>query len=85
LAVTDVRRVVQKSVPRVRRCAKHAGGKTTVTVAVLVNRKGRVTRASAASPHTGTPLGKCVEKQARRLRFPPFNGSPMRIRLPYAF
>ncbi|MCB9545265.1 MAG: hypothetical protein H6706_05145 [Myxococcales bacterium] len=70
---------------RVKRCKSFSGGAARVEVAVILDRSGRVYRADAQPPHSGTKLGSCVERAVRRFEFPAFSGEPMRIRLPYSF
>ena len=85
LSKKEVTDTVQANAPTVRRCQKFATARTTVNVAVVLDRSGRVYRADAEPPEAESDLGRCVERAVRKFEFPPFGGDPMRIRLPYAF
>ncbi len=83
LGRNDVLKVMKPFNSRVKGCNKNnETGKVTVTV--LIQGSGDVSEASVAAPFAGTPLGNCVSDAAKKLKFPKFTGSPMRINMPYS-
>ena len=83
LGRNDVLKVMKPFNGRVKGCnSNNETGKVTVTV--LIQGSGDVSEASVAAPFAGTPLGNCVSDAAKKLKFPKFTGSPMRINMPYS-
>ena len=64
-------------------CLVEGGPTGTVTVAVSINRNGRLASARIITgKFKGTETGACVGKTVKGVKFPAFSGEPMHINLP---
>jgi len=73
LSRSAIRRGVYRVVASARACARRTGKRGLVTVKVTVSgATGAVTRARVTGPHASTPLGRCVARSFRSVRFPRF-------------
>ena len=55
----------------------------TVTVRFTIQPSGSVGGAQVTGGFAGTPVGGCVSRVVRGLRFPSFSGSPITITFPF--
>ena len=72
LSDRDITRGLRKIRKRTNACGRtHAGlGQVRITVTFEIGPDGRVTQANAHPPYKGFPLGRCVVKEIRSIRFP---------------
>ncbi len=76
LGKSAIRRGVYSVVASARACVRRTGKRGLVTVKVTVSgATGAVTRARVTGPHASTPLGRCVARSFRSVRFPRFQRS----------
>lgn len=69
LSAADLRAGFKSASGAVKGCPGGIAG-TTVKVDVTIAASGAVESATAHKPHTGSPLGRCVEKAAKTGKFP---------------
>lgn len=86
LTVPVIAAVVRRNASLMTRCfesfkADLASDTGMVPVTITVGQSGRVTRAS--SPLAGTPVGQCLERQARALRFPAHLDVEVTVTMPF--
>ncbi|MFN3202777.1 MAG: GYF domain-containing protein [Bradymonadia bacterium] len=83
LSRNDIQKVMNANKPKLKACADPEGPQGSITVQVLIQRSGKVARARVTkSSVRGTPVGKCIEKTVKGIKFPEFSGNPMDIPLP---
>ncbi len=81
---SQVQRTIRGAYGRVAAC-NNAGDKKsgTVTVRFTIQPSGSVGGAQVTGPFAGTPVGGCIARVVRGLRFPSFDGSPLTITFPF--
>lgn len=85
LSKGDVQRVIRGAYGQVSACnANQADKKSgTVTVRFTIQPSGAVGGAQVTGGFAGTPVGGCIARVVRGLRFPSFSGSPVTITFPF--
>ncbi len=83
LKAADVRKALARRRAAFVRCAKRHDVPERVTLELSVASSGRVVKATV-SPSDG-PWAKCLVGQARRLRFPAFDGDTKTFKYPFRF
>lgn len=80
----QVQRVIRGAYGRVAACNNGPDKKSgTVTVRFTIQPSGSVGGAQVTGGFAGTPVGGCVSRVVRGLRFPAFGGSPITITFPF--
>jgi predicted Zn finger-like uncharacterized protein len=85
LGKSEVQRVIRGAYGRVSACnANQADKKSgTVTVRFTIQPSGSVGGAQVTGGFAGTPVGGCISRVVRSLRFPRFDGRPLTITFPF--
>ena len=86
LGKSDVLGSIQPQIPNVKRCSDRDPSLTgTVKVKIQVANTGNVTDASVENdPFAGTPVGSCVERVVKGIKFPAFSNPSMSFTFPFA-
>ncbi|MBU1432062.1 hypothetical protein KKF91_16095 [Myxococcota bacterium] len=81
LSKWQVLRVIKAGAVQIKRC--EVEGEGMVTVKITIQHSGEVASAAVIGANAGSPLARCVEREVRALRFPPFSGAPMIVNMPF--
>jgi hypothetical protein len=86
LGKADVLGSIQPQIPNVKRCSDRDPSLTgTVKVKIQVANTGNVTGANVENdPFAGTPVGACVERVVKSIKFPQFSSPSMSFTFPFA-
>lgn len=76
--------VVKQHARGIQSCRGRGDPSGNVLVDLVIAPSGRVTKADVVGAHAETPIAGCVERKARAMTFPQFNGPPMQIKMPFA-
>jgi hypothetical protein len=86
LGKSDVLGSIQPQIPNVKRCSERDPSLTgTVKVKIQVANTGNVTAANVENdPFAGTPVGSCVERVVKGIKFPAFSNPSISFTFPFA-
>ncbi|QSQ17389.1 protein kinase domain-containing protein [Myxococcus landrumensis] len=89
LGMGDIRRVVQKGSSRISSCFTRnreelPASEGQIQVEFSIASTGKV-QASVGGPWAGTKVGRCVEAEAERLRFPAHRDEEVNVLVPFAW
>jgi hypothetical protein len=77
LGPSDVLSVVRKSLPKINACGEKHGVSATVKMEWRILKSGNTTSVKVLSPkYVGTPVGRCLVREVKRMRFPAYSGKP---------
>ncbi len=79
----DIKSGISRVRGRVRSCFSKYGVHGKVKVRVTVGCNGRVKYAGARGSHSGTPVGKCIQRAVRGARFPKFKKKQLSFTYPF--
>ncbi len=83
LSRQDMVSVLKKNAPRLKSCFDETTPPSTISVAVTIERTGKVGSARVmTSTVRSSPAARCIEGQVKGYRFKPFNGETMRLTMP---